>query len=48
MSRYYSPEGGFYNLDKTPDLEFYCFKCFVIRRLRSELLNPAKKQLFCD
>ena len=26
MSRNYSPEGGFYNLDKTLDSKFYCLK----------------------
>ena len=31
MSRYYSPEGGFYNLGKTLDSEFYCLKCFVLK-----------------
>ena len=31
MSRYYSPEGGFYNLDKTLDSEVYCLRCFVLK-----------------
>ena len=26
MSKYYSPERGFYNLDKTLNSEFYCIK----------------------
>ena len=26
MSRYYSPEGGLYNLDTTLNSEFYCLK----------------------
>ena len=31
MSSYHSPEGGFYNLDKTLDSEFYCLKCFDLK-----------------
>ena len=29
MSRYYSPEGVFYNLDKTLNSEFYCLKLIL-------------------
>ena len=36
MSRYYPPEGVFYNLDKTLDSEFYCLKCFVLNHFRNQ------------
>ena len=37
MSRYYSPERGFYNLDKTMASGFYCLKCFVLKSFQEPI-----------
>ena len=46
MSRYYSPEGGFYNSDKTLDSEFYSLKCFKI--ISETKHNSLIYLVFCD